>query len=75
MIIFFYFREYVHNPDLLISSQAISSIGIIALKNRFAIEICVNALLDLLQLDVHYITGNCLESLQGDEKNRNFFIL
>lgn len=65
VLIDFSFREYVHNPDLLISSKAVQSIGAIAARHSYAVDICVAALLDLFQLDVDHITGNCLESLQG----------
>ncbi|XP_057304305.1 uncharacterized protein LOC130641504 isoform X2 [Hydractinia symbiolongicarpus] len=57
-------REYVHDADLVISCTAIKCIGKIALNHQISVDVCVNTLIDILHLEVDYLTANCLEILQ-----------
>ena len=58
-------RECVRNQDLLVSSQAVKSIGLVALRNQFACETVAQILLDLLKTENDVIMDNALQSLQG----------
>ena len=58
-------RECVRNQDLLVSSQAIKSVGLIGLRHHFAVEAVTQILLDLLKSENDVIMDNALQSLQG----------
>lgn len=59
------YRECVRNQDLLVSSQAIKSVGLIGLRHHFAVEAVTQILLDLLKSENDVVIDNALQSLQG----------
>ena len=50
---------------MLVSYKAIDCIGKIGLNNCVAVDVCVKTLMDILRLEVDYLTANCLQTLQG----------